>query len=92
MEGSTKATLFSKVPFSNISLDDKMWACYVHACVKYVEGEHLTNHSLRTRFGLQNSSSGSISRLIKEAVDKKLIKPLDSTTAPRYMRYVPYFA
>ena len=91
-DGSTKVTLFSKVPFSNISQDDKMWACYLHACVKYVEGEHLTNGSLRNRFGLQKSSSGTISRLIKEAVDKKLIKPLDSTTAPRYMRYVPYFA
>lgn len=91
-EDSTKVTLFAGIPFSNISLEDKLWACYLHACIKQVQGEQLTNSSLRERFGLNDSSAGSISRLIKEAVDIKLIKPLDPTTAPRYMRYIPIWA
>lgn len=91
-EESTKVTLFSEIPFSSISAEDKLWACYLHACIKYVQGEQLTNSSLRERFGLKNSSAGSISRLIKEAVEKKLIKPLDPTTAPRYMKYIPVWA
>lgn len=36
--------------------------------------------------------AGSISRLIKEAVDKNRVKPLDPQTAKRYMRYVPIWA
>ena len=91
-EQSTRVTLFSEMPFRNISPENRLWACYLHSCIRYVEGEQLTNSSLRTRFGLQDSSSGNISRLIKEAVEAKLIKPLDPTTAPRHMRYIPIWA
>lgn len=91
-DDSTRVTLFSEIPFSNIPTEAKVWACYLHACVKQVQGEQLTNSSLRERFGLKCSSSGSISRLIKETVRMKLIKPLDPATAPRYMRYVPIWA
>ena len=86
---STKVTLFSEMPFSSISPEDKLWACYLHACILHVKGEQLTNSSLRERFGLKQSSSGSVSRLIKEAVEQKLIKPLDPDTAPRHMKYIP---
>lgn len=91
-EESTKVTLFARMPFNSISSEDKIWACYLHACVKHVQGEQLTNSSLRTRFGLQTSASGTISRLIKEAVSGKYIKPFDPTTAPRYMKYIPIWA
>lgn len=91
-EENTKVTLYAEMPFSSLSAEDKLWACYLHACVKQVENEQLTNTSLRERFGLKPSSSGSVSRLIKEAVNMKLIKPLDPETAPRYMRYIPYWA
>ena len=67
-------------------------ANYLHACIKQVQGEQLTNNSLKTRFGVKKSSSASISRLIKDAVDARLIKPLDPTTAPRYMKYIPFWA
>ena len=91
-EDSTRVTIFSDMPFTSIALEDKLWACYVHACIKYVQGEQLSNSTLRERFGLKETSSGSVSRLIKEAVEMKLIKPLDPTTAPRYMKYIPFWA
>ena len=91
-EDSTRVTLFSEMPFSNISMEDKLWACYLHACIKHVQDEQLTNSSLRERFGLKDSASGTVSRLIKEAVASELIKPLDPTTAPRYMKYIPIWA
>ena len=62
-EESTRVTLFSEIPFSIISPEDKLWACYLHACIKHVQGEQLTNSSLRERFGLKDSSSGTVSRL-----------------------------
>ena len=91
-EESTRVTLFSEIPFTNLSPEDKLWACYLHACVNYVKGECVTNSSLRNRFGLKESSSGSISRLIKDAVAEEFIKPIDPNTAPRYMKYVPAWA
>lgn len=89
---STKVTLFSEKRFSSFSKEDKLWACYLHACIKHIEGEELTNRSLRERFGLKDSSSGSISRLIADAVNEKFIKPLEPHTAPKHMKYVPYWA
>ena len=91
-QDSTKVSLFSHFDFSNIPMEDKLWSTYLHACVRYVEGEALTNSSLRERFGLKETSSGMISRLIKEAQEQKLIKPIDPKTAPRYMRYIPLWA
>ena len=63
-----------------------------HACVLYVQGEQLTNSSLRERFGVPQTSSGSISRLIKEAVNNNLIKPFDPETSNKYKKYVPIWA
>lgn len=91
-EENTKVTLFSYLPFSSISQDDKLWTCYLHACIKQLNHEGLTNSSLRQRFGLEEKSSASISRLIKQVVDLKLIKPFDSETAPKYMKYIPFWA
>lgn len=91
-EENTRVILFAEIPFKNIPLEDRLWACYLHACIKQVQGEQLTNSSLRKRFGLKESSSGLISRLIRDAVVAKFIKPLDASTAPRYMKYIPIWA
>lgn len=91
-EENTKVILYSELPFTDISHEDKLWSCYLHACIKQTLHEGLTNSSLRQRFGLEEKSSAPISRLIKEAVEKKLIKPFDPTTAPKYMKYVPFWA
>ena len=90
-EENTKVTLFAKKDFFDLSPDDKLWACYMHACVKYIQGEFLTNSSLRERFGLKDSSSASVSRLIKEAAEKEYIKKLENT-APKHTKYVPIWA
>jgi predicted HTH transcriptional regulator len=89
---STKVSLFSHLEFANIAMEDKIWSTYLHTCIKFTEGDALTNSSLRERFGVPETSAGSISRLIKEVLAKKLIKPLDPNTAPRYMRYIPIWA
>lgn len=63
-----------------------------HACIKFVQSEQMTNSSLRERFGLSSTSSASISRLIKEAVRRELIKPFDTNTSHKYMKYIPIWA
>ena len=91
-ENNTRVILFSEIQYTTLPSEDRLWACYLHACIKYVQGEQLTNSSFRERFGLKESSAGSVSRLIKEAVDKQIIKPIDPGTAPRYMKYIPIWA
>lgn len=91
-EESTKVTLFSKIPFARLTGESKLWACYLHACVKQVQEDQLTNNSLRKRFGLSESSAGVISRLIRDAVEKQLIKPFDLEASRKYMRYIPIWS
>lgn len=64
----------------------------MHACVQYLQDDFMNNSSLRQRYNAPDTMTGSISRLIKQAVEKGLIKPFDSNTAPRYMRYIPFWA
>jgi predicted HTH transcriptional regulator len=91
-EENTKVTLFRFVPFAEMSPEDKIRGCYFHACLQHIKGETMTNSGLRERFGVSESSSASISRLIKECVEQKLIKPLDPNTAPKHMKYIPIWA
>lgn len=89
---STRVTLFGFKEFRSLTQDERLDACYWHACVRYGRGEFINNASLRERFGLKASNSAQISRLIKEALSRPLIKPLDPSTSPRYMVYMPYWA
>ena len=66
--------------------------CYMQACLLYVNFESLSNANLREVFGLTEKESYKTSRIIKDALDEGLIKPVDPDTAPRYMRYIPFWA
>ena len=84
--------MFVRVSFASITTEDRRWACYLHACLSYVEGRQINNSTLRRRFDLDEKSSATISRMIKDCVEAGLIKPFDAETAPRYMKYIPYWA
>lgn len=87
-----KVTLYSYKEFKEMTKEEKIHAVYMHACLKYVEHEHVSNITLRKRFGLKDDKVSVISRLIKDAVEKELIKPNDPTTSPKHMRYIPEWA
>lgn len=89
---SMRVTLFQARPFNALTPDERLWACYWHACSRYEEGEYATNASLRERFDVKSSNAAQISRLIKEAVESNLIAPVDPSTSPRYMKYKPHWA
>jgi ATP-dependent DNA helicase RecG len=89
---STRAVLFAHRPLKKMDKSDRVRACYLHACLKYVNREFLTNTSLRERFGLEQSNSATASRLIKEAVEAGQIAPVDEGAAKKLMKYVPWWA
>lgn len=91
-EEHTKVILFAHVDFKDMSKEDKIRACYLHACLKYVTRDYMTNTSLRQRFGLKDKDISSVSRIIKDAIDSNMIKASDPNTAPRYLKYIPYWA
>ena len=88
----TKVTLFEPIAYAKMDKDDKLRACYLHACLKYVNNEYLTNTSLRERFGIAPKNNAMVSRIIRNAVQENLVKAYNQDTAPKYMKYVPYWA
>ena len=48
----TVATIYGPQPFEEMDRNDRIRACYLHCALKYVMNEHMTNGSLRERFGL----------------------------------------
>ena len=89
---NTRVVLYSNIPFAMIPREEKLRAVYQHASIRYLQDDAMTNKTLRERFGLTDTYSASISRLIKEAVKEQIIKPLDESTSNRYIRYIPAWA
>jgi len=87
------ATLFSHRELKDMSKDDRVRACYQHACLKYVSNEVLTNASLRQRFDISEGNSAQASRIIAETVEARLIKPANPDNRSRkLMQYQPFWA
>ena len=72
--------------------EDKIRACYMHACLKRVNREFITNSSLRERFGIEGKNSSIISRLLKDSLAAGVIKLQDENSGDKNRRYVPYWA
>lgn len=90
--GFTRATLFSHRPFNRMDKEGRVRACYLHACLKCVMNDYLTNSSLRERFGMEQQNNALVSRYIREALDAGLIKPFDENAPRRLMKYLPFWA
>lgn len=88
----TKAILFAKIPFEMITKEDRIRTCYMQACLAYVNFNAINNSDIRAVFGLSSKESYKASRVIKDSLEAQKIKPLDENTAPRYMKYIPYWA
>lgn len=88
----TKVTLFAHKEYAKMSKDDRYRACYLHACLKRVNREYMTNSSLRERFNIDIKNSSMISRLLNETCDIGLIKISDDSTSDKNRKYLPFWA
>ena len=87
----TKAVLFSYREFSDISKEERLRACYWHCVFKYTTHQQMSNASLRERFG-NAVSTAMISKIIKEAQGKSLIRVFDEDVGSRAKKYIPIWA
>ena len=89
---NTRSILFAPRPLNQMEKGDRIRACYLHACLRYVSRDYMTNTSLRERFGIPAQTSATASRWIREAVEAEAIRPYDESAAKRLMQYVPAWA
>lgn len=88
----TRVTLFAHKPWTEMDREERVRACYLHSCLKYVTKESMTNASLRQRFGMDGKSTSVASRVIRDTVEAGKVRPKEPETAPKHMKYIPYWA
>ena len=90
--GATTVTLIAAQDFDSMTPEERIWVAFLHCCLKHEQNTHLTNTSLRERFGLDPNRTTVISQVIAAAVEVGLIK-LDprSGRSRRNARYLPFF-
>lgn len=92
-ETRTTAILFAHQDFADMSQSDRIRACYQHCCLLYVSNQRMSNQSLRERFRLNKSKTGTVSQVIGATKEAGLIQPDESESkSTRYARYLPFWA
>ncbi len=89
----TRVTLFAHKTLRQMDKEDKIRACYLHASLKYVSCEYMTNQSLRQRFGIEERNYSMASRIIAEGIKSGLIKDYDpESNSKKHAKYIPFWA
>ena len=92
-ENRTTVTLFSYRPLSEINKQERLAACYQHACLMFEDNIAINNQSVRERFGLNKNQSSAASRILADTIEEKLIKPSDEeSVSKKFSTYVPFYA
>lgn len=76
--------------WSDTTREERVQACYQHACLKYLSNEMMTNKSFRARMGVTDKNYTAISGVIKETLERGLIKVgTPEGTNRRDIAYIP---
>ena len=91
-EQHTRVFMFPQKNLKEMTKQEKISACYQHACLMYEDGEKINNQSVRERFELSKNDTSIASRIIADTLEAGLIKPADiETSSKKYMTYIPYY-
>lgn len=89
-DNSTQVILYAYRTFADLTVEERIRACYQHAVIRYISGGmKLKNSSLCTRFGIKKGNESQATKVIKNALSKEWIKIAD-TESPR-SGYYPYW-
>lgn len=93
LEKHTKVVLYAYQKFADMDKQDRIRACYQHACLKYVMNEKMTNTTLRERFRIADENAAMVSRIIRDTAYAGLIKEEDpQNTSRKFVKYIPIWA
>ena len=91
-EQHTRVFLFPLKPFSAMSKEEKVMACYQHACLLYEDNKAINNQSVRERFGIDKNNAAVASRIIADAIDAGwVIRSDEKNTSKKFVSYIPYY-
>ena len=70
---STRCVLFAPKILDEMGPEERVMACYWHACLRYVTNQPTNNRSMRERFNIPDRQTSRASKLLREAIDAGLI-------------------
>ena len=88
----TRVVLFARKHMSDMDKAERVRACYMHACLRYVMNQPMNNTSIRNRFGISEKNAAQASKLLREALGSKFIVMRDPEAGYRSRAYLPYWA
>ena len=86
----TIAVLYAPRAFADMDRQERIRACYQHACLWHVAGKQMTNSSLRDRLKIEKHNHSMASRIIRDTIAANLIRLAGGTT--KDANYVPFWA
>ena len=86
-ENFTKVIMYAHKELKDMTLDDRVRACYQHCVLRYVENERMTNATLRQRLGIGENNYPTASAIIRASIDQGYVK---ESQKPK--EYVPAWA
>jgi len=92
LDNSTRITLYARKPLSEMNSFERIQAIYLHACLRYTDGQSINNSSVRKRFGMDHTQTAKASRFLAEALAAEQIVIVDPNASRKYMRYFPHWA
>ena len=92
-EARTTVTLYAYRKYSELDRQERIYACYHHACSKYVTNDKKTNQTLRESLGIDKQNYPMASRIKKDALIAGKIKEEKTDNQSRNDKgYVPFWA
>lgn len=89
---ATRVALFGPRPLSDMDKEERVRACYWHACLKYVQREAVTNTTIRDRFGIEEQNRAMASRLLRDALEAGMLALRDPNASAKQRQYLPWWA
>lgn len=90
--GFTRTVLFAHKTLTEMGKADRVRACYLHACLRYVTRQPMTNTTVRERFGIEEKNKATASRLIREALQAGMIRLVSDEVGDKLRAYLPFWA
>lgn len=90
-DGFTRAVLFAHKDLSDMDREERLRACYLHACLRYVGNQPMNNASVRERFGIAEQNAATASVILRDAVDAGYITISNPNDGYRSRTYLPYW-
>lgn len=90
--GYTRSILFAHKELKDMHKGDKIRACYLHCCLRYIQNDYMTNTSLRERFDIDVKNRSMVSKIINETLEAGKILIYDDSVGSKARTYIPSWA